>query len=63
MIRDDDSEYYEKIKIKEELDKVTRLLCTVCKSIESQEFSTKDSNELQEWWEAHKQLDAEREKE
>lgn len=53
---------------KEKLDKVTRLLCALCKHIEDYEgvgiyISNVENGELKTWWEAHKKADAKRETE
>jgi hypothetical protein len=45
-------------------DKLTRLLCYVCKHFESGEHMTCDDpllNELWAWWQEHKELDKQRE--
>jgi len=57
--------YVDNPETKERLDLVTRLLCSLCKRIESQghggdDLITMDA-ELAEWWEQHKELDRKRE--
>ncbi len=43
-------------KLKQENDKLKRLLAFVCNSIDTggKDVSTRDANELKEWWDEHK---------
>jgi hypothetical protein len=56
----DDRDYTWEYQVK--LDKVTRLLCELCKKIEGTDFDEciSRNRELKEWWEDHKKKDRER---
>lgn len=57
------SEYYDDDKRnKAELDKVTRLLCSLTNTltVEGQQMSTEELNELNEWIAEHRKCDAEK---
>lgn len=57
--------YADNPETKKRLDRVTRLLCGLCKRIEAQGHGGDDlitvDQELVEWWENHKILDAKKE--
>ena len=53
---------YEAQNRKRELDKVTRLLCGLCKNVESQGGNVGDfDSELAVWWKEHQEADRKRE--
>jgi len=59
--------YCKEKEYKKKLDKTTRLLCMVMKTLENTpeyaqwpQFSGKNFRELNDWWEKHKQMDAKR---
>lgn len=51
------------VEYKERLDKVTRLLCELCGTLEASGANTKKlfTRELSAWWEVHKKADRARE--
>ncbi len=59
---------YESPKTQEKLDKVTRLLCGLCRKIEKSKniqvkallYSTSADEELGEWWKEHQEQDRKR---
>jgi hypothetical protein len=46
-------------KAKEELDKLTRMLCATCRQVEDCDLKIED-RETKAWWTQHKKADAER---
>lgn len=63
--RDDRNDCYENPETRRRLDKVTRLLCGLCRKITKRGFMTRiefidDNEELKIWWEEHQEADLRR---